>query len=114
MLKLVAESSALRTMQSKNSRGMRATLDTEVKTLDAEVNMKKGAALCLVVPLLAILSSVEVMAGATISDRRYWPNEARGSPSGAVEISPPYIYPAPSLEPPQPRIRPRRKAGKNR
>ncbi len=52
--------------------------------------MKKGAALCFVVPLLAIVSSVEVMAGATISDRRYWPNEARGSPSQAIEISPPY------------------------
>lgn len=74
--------------------------------------MNKGVALCLIVPLLAIVSSVEVMAGATISDRRYRPNEARGSPDQAIEISPPYIYPAPPLEPLQPRIGPRRKAVK--
>lgn len=54
--------------------------------------MKKGVALCLIVPLVAIVSSVEVKAGATISDRRYWPNEARGSPDQAIEISPPYMY----------------------
>lgn len=59
--------------------------------------MKKNATLCLIVPLFAIVSSGEVMAGATISDRRYWPNEARGSPDQAIEISPP--YPAPPAVP---------------
>jgi hypothetical protein len=76
--------------------------------------MNKSVTLCLIVPLLAIVPSVEVMAGATISDRRYWPNEARGSPAQTVEISPPYTYPVLPLDPGQPRIVPRRKTGKNR
>ena len=81
---------------------------------DAEENMKKKAALHLVVLLLTGISSTEVMAGATISDRRYWPNEAIASPSQNLEIAPPYTYPVPLPEPGQPRIRPRRKAQKSR
>lgn len=76
--------------------------------------MKKKAALHLVVLLLAGVTSSEVMAGATISDRRYWPNEAIASPSQSLEIAPPYIYPIPLPEPGQPPIRPRRKAQKSR
>ncbi len=76
--------------------------------------MKKNAALRLIVLLLAGVSSAEVMAGATISDRRYWPNEARSSPGQIREVSPPYTYPVSPPDPGQPRIGPRRKAGKYR
>jgi hypothetical protein len=76
--------------------------------------MKKNAALCLIVLLLAAVSSAEVMAGATISDRRYWPNEARASPGQTLEIPPPYAYAAPPPDRGQPRMQPRRKAGKYR
>lgn len=76
--------------------------------------MKKNAVLCLIVLLLVGVSSAEVMAGATISDRRYWPNEARASPGQTLEISTPYIYPAHPPDRGQPRIGPRRKAGKYR
>lgn len=76
--------------------------------------MKKNAAVCLIVLLLAGVSSAEVMAGATISDRRYWPNEARSSPAQTFEISPPYAYAARPPDRGQPRIGPRRKAGKYR
>lgn len=76
--------------------------------------MRKNAALRLIVLLLTGVSSAEVMAGATISDRRYWPNEARRSHGQNLQISPPYTYPAPPPVHGQPRIRPRRKAGKYR
>lgn len=76
--------------------------------------MKKNAALYLIMLLLAGVSSAEVNAGATISDRRYWPNEARGSPGQTLEISPLYTYPARAPVLGQPRLRPPRKAGKYR
>lgn len=76
--------------------------------------MKKSAALYLIVLLLAGVSSAKVNAGATISDRRYWPNEARASPGQTLEISPPYTYPARAPVPGQPRLGPPRKAGKYR
>lgn len=38
------------------------------------------AALHLAEPLLVCLSAIEARAGVTISDRRYGPSEARGSP----------------------------------
>lgn len=65
--------------------------------------------LCVLVPLLASTSAFDADAGVTISDRRYWPNEARGSPGQAIEIHPPSIaYPGvgPATAP---RLGPRRK-----
>lgn len=76
--------------------------------------MKRKVALWPIVLLLAGVSSTEVIAGATISDRRYWPNEAIASPGQTVEIATPYTHPAPLPGPGRPRIQPRRKAGKNR
>lgn len=54
--------------------------------------MKKNAALYVIVLLFADVSAAKVNAGATISDRRYWPNEARASPGQILETSPPYTY----------------------
>jgi hypothetical protein len=76
--------------------------------------MKKNAALYVIVLLLADVSAAKVNAGATISDRRYWPNEARASPGQILETSPPYTYPARVPVPRQPRLGPPRMAGKHR
>ena len=51
--------------------------------------MKMNAALYVTVLMLAGVSAAKVNAGATISDRRYWPNEARASLGQILEISPP-------------------------
>lgn len=66
--------------------------------------------------LLPLVSSIEARAGATISDRRYWPNEARGTPSQMIETySPSYAYPgAMAGFAPEPRIVPNRKARRSR
>jgi hypothetical protein len=50
--------------------------------------------LYLSVLLFASVAAIDAHAGVTISDRRYWPSEARGSPGQLIEIYPrPYIYP---------------------
>jgi hypothetical protein len=70
--------------------------------------------LCLLVPLLASVSAFDARAGATISDRRYWPNEARSSPGQAIEILPPsYAYPGAGPDA-KPMVVPRRKARRAR
>lgn len=64
--------------------------------------------LCIFV-LLAFLTSIDAYAGVTISDRRYWPNEARGSPGQAIEIyRPSFAYPETGIA--EPRVAPQRKA----
>lgn len=70
--------------------------------------------LCLLMPLLAPTSAFDAHAGVTISDRRYWPNEARGSPGQAIEIYPPsYAYPGGGPDA-KPTVVPRRKARRAR
>ena len=70
--------------------------------------------LCLLVPVLASISAFDAQAGVTISDRRYWPNEARSSPGQAIEILPPsYAYPGASPDA-KPMVVPRRKAKRAR
>lgn len=60
----------------------------------------------LLVPLLALACAFDACAGVTISDRRYWPNEARGSPGQAIEIHPPHMrIPGAALTPSQRRFR---------
>jgi hypothetical protein len=50
---------------------------------------RKKTTLYLVMFSLAATWAVEARSGVTISDRRYWPSEARGSPAPAIEIYPP-------------------------
>jgi hypothetical protein len=57
--------------------------------LFALVRAARHVAFCVIMLLSALASSIEARAGATISDRRYWPNEARGSPGQVIEIHPP-------------------------
>lgn len=69
--------------------------------------------LCLLVPLLASASVFDAHAGATISDRRYWPNEARGSPGQAIEIYPP-LHTLGAVLGAEPMVVPRRKVRRAR
>lgn len=82
----------------------------------AVVPTAKNVALCVIILLIALVSSIEARAGVTISDRRYWPSEARGSPGQAIEIHPPSsAYPgAPAGLAAEPRITPRGKAKRTR
>jgi len=57
--------------------------------LFALVRAARHVAFCVIMLLSALASSIDARAGATISDRRYWPNEARGSPGQVIEIHPP-------------------------
>lgn len=53
----------------------------------------KNAVFLFIALSLACTFAIEARAGATISDRRYWPNEARSSPGSVIEIYPPsYAY----------------------
>lgn len=64
--------------------------------------------------LIAWASAIDAHAGATISDRRYWPSEARGSPGQSIGIYPhPYVYPQVGVAA-GPRIVPRQKTRRNR
>jgi hypothetical protein len=54
--------------------------------------MSRHAALHLAALLLILASSSDARAGVTISDRRYWPSEARGSPEQVIEVYPAYSY----------------------
>jgi len=70
--------------------------------------------LYVLVLLLASASAIDAHAGVTISDRRYWPNEARGSPRQAIEKYPhSYVYPGIGLAA-EPRTVPHRKAKRAR
>lgn len=77
---------------------------------------KMHAALYLAVFLLTSMSLVGAHAGLTISDRRYWPSEARGSPGQLIEIYPPsYAHPRSAAGiAAEPRIMPRGKAKRTR
>ncbi len=77
---------------------------------------KNTVALYLVVVLLASAFSITARAGVTISDKRYWPSEARGSQGQVIEIHPPsYAYPGPAVGfATQPRVAPRGKARRPR
>jgi hypothetical protein len=70
--------------------------------------------LYLSVLLFASVAAIDAHAGVTISDRRYWPSEARGSPGQLIEIYPrPYIDPEADFVAGS-RITPRKKARPNR
>lgn len=72
--------------------------------------LTRKSVLCLLVLLLASTAAIDAHAGVTISDRRYWPSEARGSPGQSSQIGPPSdAYPGLGLAA-EPRIVPRRKA----
>lgn len=75
---------------------------------------KNSAALHLVLLLLTFASSIEARAGLTISDRRYWPSEARGNPGQVIEIPLPYAYPRSTPFAAEPLARPPRKTGRTR
>jgi hypothetical protein len=78
--------------------------------------MTKNCMCFFIVLLLISASSIEARAGLTISDRRYWPNEARGAPSQMIETySPSYAYPgAMAGFAAEPRIAPRGQARRSR
>lgn len=70
--------------------------------------------LYLSVLLLAAAFAIDARAGLTISDRRYWPSEARGSPGQTIEIHPPSnVDPGVGLAT-EPRFTPRKKTRRNR
>ena len=54
----------------------------------------QGRLWCLSLLLIVSMAAVDAHAGVTISDRRYWPSEARTSPGRLIDILPqPYVYP---------------------
>jgi hypothetical protein len=66
----------------------------------------RKATLFLIMFSFASAWAIEARAGATISDRRYWPNEARSSPGQVIEIYPPWhAYAGPGF-PPRPAVEP--------
>lgn len=71
--------------------------------------------LYLSVFLIASVAAIDdAHAGVTISDRRYWPNEARTSPGQPIQIYPyPYVYPDSGVAAGA-RITPRKKVRRNR
>lgn len=76
----------------------------------------KNAALYPIVLLFISASLIDAHAGVTISDRRYWPNEARGTPGQLIEIRPhSYAYPGSAAgSVTEPRIVPRGRARRPR
>jgi hypothetical protein len=69
----------------------------------------KNSALYPLVLLFISAFWTEAHAGVTISDRRYWPNEARGTPGQVIEIRPPSAGSAT-----EPRVLPRKRARRAR
>jgi len=69
----------------------------------------KNAALYPLVLLFISVSWTEARAGVTISDRRYWPNEARRTPGQVIETRPPSAGSAA-----EPRVLPRERARRAR
>ncbi len=78
--------------------------------------MTRTFAGCFIGLLLISAFSIEARAGATISDRRYWPSEARGTPSQWAETYSPSDAYAGTMAgfAAEPRIRPRGKARRPR